>query len=78
MTDMNYGYTKDQMAKHLVALEDHMKSNPCPDCVNKHLLAIEGLGEEGSTMVQNPEDRLEWLGIADMARNARKKLTKTV
>jgi intein/homing endonuclease len=33
MKDQHYNYTKDQIKKHLILLEDHLKSNPCPECV---------------------------------------------
>lgn len=78
MVDSNYEYTKNQMKKHLIALEDHVKANTCPDCMEKHLLAIEEYGEEGSTMTLTPEERLRWLDIAEWARNTRKKLGETV
>jgi len=34
--------TKDKIKKHLILLEDNLKSNPCPDCIQKHISAIEG------------------------------------
>jgi intein/homing endonuclease len=33
MKDPHYDYTKDEIKKHLVLLEDHLKSDPCPECV---------------------------------------------
>jgi len=72
----HYGYTKDELKKNLVLLEGHGKSNPCPECVEKHLLNIEGLSEEGTLMTQRPEERQMFFDIAEWARNTRRKLSE--
>jgi hypothetical protein len=43
-------YTNEQIAKHLALLEEHFKSYPCGECINKHLLTVEGYAEEGLGM----------------------------
>jgi hypothetical protein len=74
MTDPHYEYTKDQIKKNLILLEDHAKSYPCPECLSKHLLNIEGLAEEGSLMTDDERERLNFLKLAEISRLARKKL----
>lgn len=78
MSDPNYEYTKNQIRKHQILLEDHMKANPCPDCVNKHLTAIEGYAEEGVTMSESPEQTAQFVNLAIDMRNARKKFEEAV
>jgi hypothetical protein len=78
MEDPNYGYTKDQIKKHLILLEDHMKANPCPDCVNKHITAVEGYAEEGLTLAQKPGEQVSFFDLAAQMRNARKKFNEIV
>jgi hypothetical protein len=70
----HYNYTKDEIKKNLVLLEAHGKNNPCPDCIDKHLIAIEGLSEEGVLMTENPDERQKFLDMAEWARRARKEL----
>lgn len=50
MDDPHLSYTKDQIAKNLIALEDHFKNYPCPVCINKHLLSLEEYTDEGQPM----------------------------
>lgn len=71
-------YTKDNLRKHVILTEDHMRQFPCPDCVNKHLLAAEGYAEEGVSMSQTPEDENSFMEIADSMRAARKKFNEEV
>jgi hypothetical protein len=71
-------YTKDEIKKNLVLLEAHGKNYPCPECINKHLTAVEGLAEEGTLMTQIPEERSQFLKMADWARNMRRQLQETV
>ena len=67
-------YTKDELKKNLVLLEAHGKNYQCPECVSKHLLAIEGLSEEGSLMTNDKEEREMFLKMSEWARNMRKSL----
>lgn len=78
MDDPNLDYTKQQIKKHQILLEDHLKSNPCPDCVNKHLTAIEGYAEEGITLSDNPLLTAKFVNLAIETRNARKKFDEAI
>ena len=71
-------YTKDNLRKHVILTEDHMRQFRCPDCVNKHLLAAEGYAEEGVSMSQNPEEEDAFMDIADKLRASRKKFNEEV
>lgn len=48
-------YTDQELEKNLALLENHLKQAPsgdknfCEECINKHLLLLEGLAEEGMT-----------------------------
>lgn len=48
-------YTDNEINKNLALLENHFKQSPsgddifCKDCINKHLILLEGLAEEGMT-----------------------------
>jgi len=48
-------YTDNEIRKNLVLLETHLKQAPfsdklfCEECINKHILILEGLAEEGLT-----------------------------
>jgi len=48
-------YTDDEIRKNLTLLEIHLKQSPfsdklfCEECINKHILILEGLAEEGLT-----------------------------
>lgn len=74
MKDPHYDYTKDEIKKHLVLLEDHLKSDPCPDCLDKHLTAIEGYSEEGTSQTDSEAEKLQFLQLAEKARELRKSL----
>jgi hypothetical protein len=69
MADPHLAYTKDMVVKNLIAIEDHVKSYPCPVCLNKHLMALEEYCEEGMPM--SDELRPEFDRIADWARDKR-------
>lgn len=71
-------YTKDNLRKHVILVEDHMRQFPCPDCVNKHLLAAEGYAEEGVSMAENPQEEEAFMEMATVMRNARKKFNDEV
>lgn len=53
--DPHCTYTVDSLGKQFILLEEHFKSYQCPECMNKHLLAIEGYAEEGIPMVGDPQ-----------------------
>jgi len=48
-------YTDKEIRKNLALLEIHLKQSPfgdevfCEECINKHILILEGLAEEGLT-----------------------------
>ena len=48
-------YTDNEIRKNLALLENHLKQAPfsdalfCEECINKHILILEGLAEEGIT-----------------------------
>ncbi len=48
-------YTDNEIRKNLALLETHLKQSPfsdklfCEECINKHILILEGLAEEGLT-----------------------------
>jgi len=48
-------YTDNEIRKNLALLEIHLKQSPfsdklfCEECINKHILILEGLAEEGLT-----------------------------
>ncbi len=48
-------YTDNEIRKNLTLLEIHLKQAPysdslfCEECINKHILVLEGLAEEGLT-----------------------------
>lgn len=78
MADPNWQYTVDELKKNFILLENHMKNNTCGDCVEKHLLTIEGLAEEGTLMVGEDRKRLALLEIANWARTMRKGLGQVI
>jgi len=53
--DPHLSYTKEMVAKNLIALEDHFKAYQCPICISKHLLALEEYAEEGIPMGSQQE-----------------------
>ena len=48
-------YTDEEIRKNLALLEIHLKQSPfsdklfCEECINKHILILDGLAEEGLT-----------------------------
>ncbi len=89
-------YTDDELAKNFALLETHLKQAPagdekfCEDCINKHLLLLEGLAEEGLTAEGDVEKyqqvydfakktkgqdyKKKGIDLANKTRNLRKKL----
>jgi hypothetical protein len=49
-TEDHLHYTDEQIIKQLVLLEEHFKSYQCGECIEKHLLGLEGYAEEGMGM----------------------------
>lgn len=59
-----------EVAKQLILLEDHLH-HPykfCPDCIRKHLLTVEGLAEEATTLDTSGVYRDLAEGLAEQAR----------
>ncbi len=54
-------YTDNEIKKNFALLEQHLKQAPsgdesfCEDCINKHLMLLEGLAEEGMNAGGDPE-----------------------
>ena len=52
-------YTHNEIKKNLALLETHLKQAPfsdkdfCKECIEKHILVLEGLAEEGITACEN-------------------------
>ncbi len=69
-------YTDHEVIKNLALLETHLKQAPsddesfCSDCINKHLILIEGLAEEGMTA---GGDEKRYQEIYDFAKEIRGK-----
>jgi len=70
-------YTKDELEKQMILLENHLKQAPsmdkgfCSECIDKHLKCIEGLSEEGTLFAEGPSEREMFLGFARKARKMR-------
>ena len=90
-------YTDDEIIKNFALLENHLKQAQsgldeifCEDCINKHLILLEGLAEEGMNVGDNFEKykevydfavktkdkdyRREGVKLSDKARKIRKSL----
>ena len=90
-------YTDDEVIKNFALLENHLKQAQsgvdeifCEDCINKHLVLLEGLAEEGMNVGDNFEKykevydfavktkdkdyRREGVKLSDKARKIRKSL----
>ncbi len=67
-------YTDHEIIKNLALLETHLKQAPaedesfCSDCINKHLILVEGLAEEGMTA---GGDEKKYQIIYDFAKDTR-------
>ena len=69
-------YTDSEIAKNFALLEQHLKQAQsgvdeifCEDCINKHLILLEGLAEEG----MNVGDSKKYKKVYDFAKNTRGK-----
>ena len=78
MSDPNWDYTRDEIKKNLILLENHFKNNQCADCVEKHLMTIEGLAEEGTLMTEEEDKQVALLKLAEWSRTMRKNLVNQV
>lgn len=65
-------FTNAEIEKHTVLLQDHIEDYPCPECLAKHFLAIEGYAEEGALQSSDESERLKYLKIAEIVRKLRK------
>lgn len=89
--DPHLDYTVRETAKHLALLQNHYIDYRCQNCIEKHLMVIEGLAEEGLPMVKDPlekqkfievkawvkqaEGRSDWDNLVEESRQARLLLT---
>ena len=66
-------YHQERIQGNLQALEDHLRSQPCKECSDKHAVNISSyLEEEAST---NPNaNREELLALADRVREIRRRI----
>jgi thiamine kinase-like enzyme len=66
-------YHKEKIIGNLGALEDHLRTQPCEQCMDKHgVLATQYLEEEAST---NPDaNREELLALAERVREIRRRI----
>lgn len=73
-------YTEEELAKELVLLEKHLKQEPymdedfCIDCIEKHLILIEGLAEEGIGFADDKEKENNFVNIANIANRLKRKI----
>jgi uncharacterized membrane protein len=65
-------FHKEKIVGNLIQAEDHLRSQPCPECLDKHLVsASQYLEEENST---NPNSNPELLALAERIREIRRKI----
>lgn len=71
-------YTKDELRKQWALLQTHASQYPsedsgfCKECMDKHLLLIEGLSEEGTSMTESDKEKQMFQDMAEEARAMRK------
>lgn len=68
--DPHYDYTVRELSKHLSLLQNHYTDYRCPNCIGKHLMIIEGLGEEGVPMVKDKEEKKRFQEVIKWAKEA--------
>jgi tRNA nucleotidyltransferase/poly(A) polymerase len=64
-------YNLREIAKQMILLEDHLfqPRKQCPDCIDKHLMCIEALGEEMVTLCEADSPfAMIGVGIAEIVR----------
>lgn len=69
-------YTDSEIAKNFALLENHLKQAQsgidelfCRDCINKHLILLEGLAEEGMNAGGDPEKYQRVFGFANTIKD---------
>jgi len=59
-----YMYTHEMILQNLILLEDHFKSYPCPDCIQKHIQSLRGYLREAIDLA--PEEHKQfWVNLKD-------------
>lgn len=71
------GYTEDAIIKQLLLIQSHAVDGSAVDggcsCIqDKHLTTLEGLAEEGETIMSEEKKKKFYADIADLARELRK------
>ncbi len=70
-------YHRGEAVKNAIALEDHIKKNQCPECVEKHSFAVEQYAEEEAHT--NPRANQKKLNVlAELVRKIRRELMNTM
>lgn len=74
-----YTYTLNEIEKNLVLAETHAKqfeSDPyfCSECLRKHIVAIEGLADEGVNFTDNTSEKIKFQKISQIMRLFKSKL----
>ena len=73
-------YTEEELVKELVLLEKHLKQSPymdedfCIDCIEKHLVGIEGLSEEGIGFADDKKKEKIFVKIANEANRLKREI----
>ncbi len=67
-------YTENEIRKNLALLENHLKQAPfsdasfCGECINKHIMLIEGLAEEGLTACTDCDTKKYGMVLSNMEK----------
>ena len=69
-------YNLCRIVMEMVLLEDHYVSNPCLDCMSKHLLKIASYASEGLNLDNASKWRNELLRALEIARSHMRKLAE--
>lgn len=72
-------YTEDSVIKTLLLIQNHAsdgsaKDSGCTCIQDKHLFVLEGLGEEGSTIMSSEKEKRFYADLAELARELRKSI----
>jgi hypothetical protein len=62
------------MAGNLIQAEQHLRSDYCPHCLEKHLLGSEMYMSEQASTNPNSPNRDELLALADRVREIRRRI----
>ena len=71
-THLHTDHHFDSAIKHGIALEEHLRSNPCVECMSKHAYALENYLEE--EVATNPNANPRLLQLANKVRDVRREL----